>query len=137
MYQEAALMYGYDFTYPDKDKPLGPELTKIFKEHSDEEGFHAPYCGYAPDYGPRAFGVECAYWSESETDEDEDRDCWDFGENGADYHLVGLTEKDEIEKMEAEAKKEFAELWAGTREEVKEELKALGEPYFFTLWSTS
>lgn len=103
MYQEASLMYGYDFT--DKNVQLSPLLASIFDGgdtnwNAGELGFNSPYCGY-PGYRPRAFGVLCGCWCEA--DEEEGQGGEDFGNNGPDYYLFGYTEEKEIEEMEAEA----------------------------------
>lgn len=144
MYQEASLIYGYDFSEDSEEKVvLGPWLTKVFADDTPDWntgslGFHAPYSGY--DNNPRGFGVFCGSWDETGDEEDEDyigRDDVDFGESSADFGIMGHTTEAQKQAVEESAKKEFAELWEKLPPELKAEMEPLGEPYFFTLWSTS
>jgi hypothetical protein len=141
MYQEASLMYGYDFS--GEDVVLSPLLTKVFDDkvpewNSGELGFTAPYSGY--DNNPRGFGVFCGYWDETGDEEDEDyigRDDVDFGESSPDFGIMGYTTEAQKQAVKERALKEYAELWEKLPQELKAELEAQGKPYFFTLWSTS
>lgn len=141
MYQEASLIYGYDFS--EENVVLGPLLTKVFADDTPEWntyklGFHSPYSGY--NNCPRGFGVWCGGWDETGDPEDEDyigRDDVCFGESSADFRIMGYTTEEEKKAVEERARKEFAELWEKLPPELKAEMKSLGEPYFFTLWSTS